>query len=107
MFDGSSYSGTLVQGEAVADMAGVKSVLTYAAEQTDFDYDKFFRAYADIWCSISNTSYEQMRIALDTHPLNYLRVNAVLQQYEKFMETYDIKPGDGMYLAPEDSVAVW
>ena len=25
----------------------------------------------------------------------------------KFMETYDIQPGDGMYLAPEDSVAVW
>ena len=107
MFDGSSYSGALVQGEAVADMAGIKAVLTYAAGQKDFDYDKFFRACADIWCSISNNSYEQMRIAMDTHPLNYLRVNAVLQQYEKFFETYDIQPGDGMYLAPEDRVAVW
>jgi predicted metalloendopeptidase len=31
----------------------------------------------------------------------------VLQQFDEFIETYNIKPGDGMYLAPEDRVLVW
>ena len=30
-----------------------------------------------------------------------------LQQFDEFLETYDIKEGDGMYLAPEDRIAVW
>ena len=39
--------------------------------------------------------------------LDSIGINAVLQQFEEFYETYDIKEGDGMYLAPEDRVAVW
>ena len=47
-----------------------------------------------------------VRILSDPHALACLRVNAVLQQFEEFHETYSIKEGDGMYLAPEDRVAV-
>ena len=28
-------------------------------------------------------------------------------QFDEFYETYGIQPGDGMYLAPEDRIAVW
>lgn len=37
----------------------------------------------------------------------YLRVNATLAQFEELLYFYGIKEGDGMYLAPEDRVAVW
>ena len=40
-------------------------------------------------------------------PLCYLRANATLQQYDEFLDFYDIKEGDGMYLSPEDRVAIW
>ena len=30
-----------------------------------------------------------------------------MQQFEEFYETYDIKEGDNMYLAPEDRLLVW
>ena len=43
----------------------------------------------------------------DSHPPMYLRCNVTLQQFDKFLETYDIQEGDGMYLAPEDRIAVW
>lgn len=46
-------------------------------------------------------------LAQDTHPLNYLRVNATLAQYDEFISCYGIRPGDGMYIAPENRVAVW
>ncbi len=33
--------------------------------------------------------------------------NATLQQYDDFLNFYDIKEGDNMYLAPEDRVTIW
>ena len=43
----------------------------------------------------------------DEHPLNYLRTNVVLQQFQEFYDTYGVEPGDGMYLAPEERLSVW
>ena len=37
----------------------------------------------------------------------YLRINATSQQFDEFLETYGVTEGDGMYLAPEDRVAIW
>jgi len=39
--------------------------------------------------------------------MSYLRINTTLQQYDEFLNFYDIREGDGMYLAPEDRVAIW
>ena len=36
-----------MKGEACADMATLKCILRIAAEKEDFDYDRFFRAFAD------------------------------------------------------------
>ena len=43
----------------------------------------------------------------EEHPMDFLRTNVTLQQFEEFYQTFDIGPGDGMYLAPENRVAVW
>ena len=50
---------------------------------------------------------EKGYLSFDEHPLNYLRINVGLQQFDEFIETYDINPGDGMYLAPEYRICVW
>ncbi len=101
------YSGQLVQTEAVADMAGVKCMLKMAEKIEGFDYDKFFRAYARLWGNVSSKECLESDVLMDSHPLPYLRVNVSLQQFDKFLETYDLKPGDGMYLAPEERILVW
>ena len=44
---------------------------------------------------------------VDVHPLNYLRSNVSSAQFDEFLETYGIKEGDGMYVAPDDRIAVW
>ena len=41
--------GSIMTGEVCADMAGIKVMLRLAAENPDFDYDKFFRSYANAW----------------------------------------------------------
>ena len=43
----------------------------------------------------------------DPHLPGYARINTVLQQFDEFLDFYDINPGDGMYLAPEDRITIW
>ncbi|HAG69170.1 MAG TPA: hypothetical protein DCL38_04270 [Lachnospiraceae bacterium] len=104
---GKNYNGALVQTETIADMAGLKCMLALASQIDGFDYDKFFRSYARTWKTIATKEYVDYLIAADVHALEYLRVNAIVQQFEEFYDTYGITEGDGMYLAPEDRVAVW
>ena len=73
----------------------------------DFDYDEFFRAFARQYAEQTTEENELDTMKSDMHPLPFHRVNIVLQQFDEFIETYDIKPGDGMYLSPEKRVNVW
>ena len=105
-WEGQDFHGSIMTGEACADMAGVKVMLQLAAEKEDFDYDAFFRSYADLWLT-KDTLQRAYRRINDVHPMMYLRINATLQQFDEFLDCYDIREGDGMYLAPEARVAVW
>ena len=99
--------GSQIEGEAIADLVAIKILLRIAAKDPNFDYDKFFRAYSETWRTITTARSEYYALSQDSHPLPYLRVNAVVQQFEEFYKTYGVKEGDGMYLAPEDRLEVW
>lgn len=99
--------GSLVQTEAIADMAGIKAMLTLAAKEENFDYKLFFDSYANIWKDIQTYEANYTQLTQDPHPLSYLRVNVTAQQYDEFYEAFDVKEGDGMYLAPEDRILIW
>ena len=99
--------GSLVQTEAIADMAGIKAMLTLAAKEENFDYKLFFDSYANIWKDIQTYEASYTQLTQDPHPLSYLRVNVTAQQYDEFYEAFDVKEGDGMYLAPEDRILIW
>ncbi len=104
---GENYNGSLVQTETIADMAGIKAMLGIAEDIDGFNYDKFFRQYAKIWKLVQTRELNDLRVKTDVHALPYIRVNAIIQQYEEFFGTYNIRKGDGMYLAPDERVAVW
>ncbi len=107
VFKDVNVNGSNVQGEAIADMASIKVMLAMAAGEDDFDYDAFFRGYAAFWRQSTLYENEYYKAKANPHPMNYLRTNVTLQQYDEFLETYGISEGDGMYLAPEDRVTVW
>ena len=88
-------------------MGGIKSVLHVARNLPGFDYDEFFRAFARQYAQQTTNESELGVVRGDMHPLPFHRINIILQQYDEFIETYDIKPGDGMYLSPEKRVGVW
>ena len=106
-FNGEKVRGDNIKTEAIADMAGMKCVLGLASENKDFDYKAFFEANAAVWRGLYTKELEYMLLTQDVHPLRYLRVNATVQQFDEFYETYGIKEGDNMYLAPENRVLVW
>ncbi len=105
-WEGQDFYGSIMTGEACADMAGIKVMLRLAAEKPDFDYDTFFRTYAGVWLTKDSLQSAYTRIN-DSHPMSYLRVNATLQQFDEFLDCYGITEGDGMYLDPEDRVTIW
>ncbi len=107
IYRGGDYiDGSKVVGEATADMGGMRCALNLASKRKDFDYEKFFLSYAKTFVTSQNYTTE-IAMSKDEHPVAFLRCNAVVQQFEEFYNTFDIKEGDGMYLAPDKRVAVW
>jgi predicted metalloendopeptidase len=43
----------------------------------------------------------------DPHSPGQYRVNGVLRNLPEFQAAFEVKPGDGMYLAPEQQVRIW
>lgn len=106
-FHDHNYDGANLTGEVIADMGGVRVMLRLAEKQESFNYDEFFRAFADNFAIQATRDFLIKRIATDIHPEEYLRINVTLSQFDEFLKTYDVKPGDGMYVAPEDRLAIW
>ena len=99
--------GSNVDTEMAADYTGLQCALRMAQKVEDFDYDKFFTKYAQMNASLGLYSSELSQLTQDSHPLNFLRTNVPVQQFEEFYETYGVKEGDAMYLAPEDRLLIW
>lgn len=97
----------MIDTEAIADLTGVKCMLRIAAQESGFDYDLFFRTLASNWRCLTSIETEAYCVEQDSHPLPYLRTNAVVVQFEEFHRTYGTREGDGMYLAPEYRLEVW
>ncbi len=101
------FIGSSIDTEMVADMTGLQCALKMASKVENFDYEKFFTKYAQMNGSLALYSLELSQLLQDAHPLSYSRTNVPIQQFEEFYETFDVKEGDNMYLAPEDRLTVW
>ncbi len=96
-----------IQKEAVSDLSALKCLLSIARQQENFDYDTFFKQVAIIQKQARYEEAEKAYVATDEHPVEAYRANIPLQNYDEFLDFYEIKEGDGMYLAPEDRIKVW
>ena len=96
-----------VAGEVIADAEGVKAALMIGKDIDGFNFDLFFRSYAEFWRTIETKARQKDDVANDVHPLDYLRINYTMLQFDEFIETYCIKPGDGMYMDPSQRILIW
>ena len=107
LYNDSKAIGNKNNTEATADMGGMKVMLRLAKKIQNFDYDLFFKSYAYLWCSKPYNMQEAQSLREDEHPFHYLRTNITLAQFDEFIQTYNIQPGDGMYIPENQRVAIW
>lgn len=93
--------------ENIADIGGIACGLEILSTMDNPDYDAFFRSYARQWTRAANHAALADLAESDVHAPNNLRTNRVLANFQEFADTYGIKPGDGMYVAPEDRIQIW
>ncbi|MDB7667352.1 M13 family metallopeptidase [Lacticaseibacillus rhamnosus] len=100
-------NGKLVVSENIADAGGLAAALDTAKREKDADLRAFFINWARIWRSKSRLERAKMLLAVDVHAPHELRANIQPRNLDDWYTTFDVQPGDGMYLPPEKRVQIW
>lgn len=115
--DGLHANGRLTLGENIADLGGL--IVAFDAFQQVLKNQplsivdglspeqRFFIAYACSWAENISDELVYQTVKSDEHSLSRLRVNATLRHMDEWHHAFDVKPGDTMYLAPEDRASIW
>jgi endothelin-converting enzyme/putative endopeptidase len=115
---GTKVNGKLTMGENIGDLGGLE--MAYAAyrrhaakhgepkvvEGLTGD-QRFFLAYAQIWRSKLREGALRERLLTDPHSPPEQRVNGIVRNVDAWYRAFDIKPGDKLYLPPEERVRIW
>lgn len=104
---GIACNGELTIGENVADLGALACITQIEGKQSNPDYKTLYESAARSWRSAASREMRTYLSTLDVHAPDKLRGNRALQSLDEFYEAFDIQPGDGMYLAPEERVQVW
>lgn len=104
------HNGKLTLGENVADLVGVSFGYKAAfpnGEGSVEDKKKFFVSYARLWCGVMRPQMAEKLLKTDPHSLGWARINEPLKHQTGFVEAFQCKPGDKMYLSEKDRVSIW
>ncbi|MBR3056988.1 MAG: M13 family metallopeptidase [Clostridiales bacterium] len=97
--------GNLTLPENYADMGAMECVSNIV--KTEEQAKVLFTQYTKVWSQIGSDIQAIEYLNQDVHSPAKVRVNAILGTCDLFYETYDVKEGDGMYVAPEKRVSRW
>jgi len=110
-------NGAFTIGENIGDLGGAciayKAYHMALGGQTDEVIDgltgdqRFFMSYAQIWRQVSRDEIMIQRLATDPHSPPEFRSNQILKNVDAFYEAFNVQPGDGMWLDPEQRVSIW
>ena len=108
--------GQQVRGESVADLVGLQVAYDAyhlaLAGRPDVVIDgqsgdqRFFLAFARRWRRVSTDEAQRRQVAGDSHLPPEYRADAV-RNLDAWYAAFAIKPGDRLYLKPEDRVKLW
>jgi putative endopeptidase len=68
---------------------------------------RVFLGWAQVWRGKSRDDALKQQIASDPHLPGYYRVNGTIRNQPGWYSAFDVKPGDKLYIAPEDRVKIW
>ena len=114
---GAHIKGELTMGENIADLGGVLVALdAYHASlhgQPAPVIDgltgdqRFFLGFAQIWREKMRDDALREALVSDPHSPSHYRVVATLRNVDAWYAAFDVKPGDPMYVTPDQRVRIW
>lgn len=117
VFDDLNVNGELTLGENIGDLSGV--TIAYKAYKKSLNGQeapvidgltgdqRFFIGFTQIWRAKLKEEAARNRVATDPHSPPAFRAQGALSNMPEFYSTFDVKPGDAMYIAPENRVKIW
>lgn len=116
-FDDMNVNGAFTLGENIGDLGGMAVALEAykmsldgkAAPEIDglSGEQRFFYGWAQIWRRLYREPELRKRLVQDPHSPSQYRCNGILSNMDAFYEAFGVKPGDAMYIAPENRVRIW
>ena len=68
---------------------------------------RFFLSWAQVWKSKYRDESLLTLIKTNPHSPVMYRANGPLRNFDPLYQAFDVKPGDAMYLPPEQRVRIW
>ncbi|MFM8937882.1 MAG: M13 family metallopeptidase [Actinomycetota bacterium] len=112
-----NVNGALTIGENIGDLGG--ATIAYKAYKIALagkaapvidgltGDQRFFVGYAQVWRGKIRSEAMKVRLATDPHSPGEFRCNQILKNLPQFHNAFQVKPGDALYMAPEEQVAIW
>jgi putative endopeptidase len=114
---GAKVNGALTMGENIGDMGGLAFALqAYHASLggkpapviDGFTGDqRVYLGWAQVWRAKIRDDALRQQVVSDPHSPAYYRVNGTIRNQDGWYSAFDVKPGDKLYVAPEDRVRIW
>jgi putative endopeptidase len=113
---GEKVNGALTVGENIGDLGGV--TIGLKAYEISLDGEeapvvngltgrqRVFMSYAHVWRTKRRKEQMLQLITTDPHSPAEFRAN-IVRNLAEFHEAFDVEPGDGLWLDPEDRVRIW
>ena len=114
---GVNVKGAQTMGENIADLGGILLALDayraslhgspapvldgYTGDQ------RVFLGWAQVWRAKSRADALKQQTTSDSHSPARFRVDGPLRNVDAWYEAFGIKPGDKLFLKPEDRVRIW
>jgi putative endopeptidase len=114
---GVHINGDLTMGENIADLGGL--TLALDAYHTSLHGkpapvidgmtgdQRVFLGWAQAWRGKLTDDAIRRQVTSDPHSPRAFRVNGVVHNLDAWYDAYGVKPGDKLYVAPDDRVRIW
>jgi len=114
---GGHVNGQLTMGENIADLGGLLLALdAYHASLGGKPApvvggltgdQRLFLGFAQIWRGAIRPDALRRQLVTDPHSPEVDRVDGVVRNVDAWYQAWDVKPGDKLYLAPDQRVRIW
>jgi putative endopeptidase len=116
-FEDLHLNGHLTLGENIGDLGGLS--IAYDAYKLFLNGatapvidgstadQRFFFSWAQCFRTLQRDAALRRQVLSDSHSPGEYRVNGVVRNIDAWYSAFDVKPGDKLYLSPDERVRIW